>query len=235
MIALSVLSAAIAPGLALLVYFYLKDRYASEPVAGVAKMFLLGLMVVFPVMVIQRGLVLAFGEHPFFFAFVVSAAVEEYVKWFFVFFLIYRNNIIRHSYDGIVYATAVSLGFATMENILFSFHFRPDFFELMSRALLPVSGHALFGVVMGYYFGKARYDLFKEVIRLRLALVIPMLWHGFFDVILLLSGNMWIYLMVPFMALLWLRGFRKMNRAIGMPLLAERDDVERVKSEANGQ
>lgn len=235
MIALSLLSAAIAPGLALLVYFYLKDRYASEPVADVAKMFVLGLVVVFPVMVVQRGLVLGFGEHPFFFAFVVSAAVEEYVKWFFVFFLIYRNKIIRHSYDGIVYATAVSLGFATMENILFSLHFRPDFFELMTRALLPVSGHALFGVVMGYYFGKARYDLFKEVRRLRLALVIPIFWHGLFDLILLLSGSMWIYLMVPFMVLLWLRGLRKMNRAIGMPLLVEREARERVNSGTNGQ
>lgn len=149
--------------------------------------------------------------------------------------MVYRNKTIRHSYDGIVYATAVSLGFATMENVLFSLYFHPDFLDLLSRALLPVSGHALFGVVMGYYFGKARYDLFKEVRNVRLALAMPVLWHGAFDSIFLLSGSLWIYLIVPFMALLWIRGFRKMNRAIGMPLLPDPAKRDKVNFPANGQ
>lgn len=231
MVALSLFSAAISPGLALLLYFYLKDRYESEPVSSVAKLFVLGLLIVFPIMVVQRGLVLGFGENPFFFAFVVSAAAEESIKWLIVYHLVYRSRRIRHSYDGIVYATAVSLGFATMENVLYSLHFRPDFLGLLTRALLPVSGHALFGVVMGYYFGKARYDLFKEVRYIRFALLYPILWHGAFDSIILLSGNAWIYLIIPFMALLWFRGLRKMNRAIGMPLLPEPPRRERARRE----
>lgn len=235
MVALSLMSAAIAPGLALLVYFYLKDRYESEPVASVLRMFALGFVIVFPVMVIQRGMVLGFGENPFFFAFVVSAAVEEYVKWFLIYYLIYRNKTIRHPYDGIVYATAVSLGFATMENILFTLYFQPDFLDLLSRALLPVSGHALFGVVMGYYFGKARHDLFKEMRNVRLALALPVLWHGSFDFILLLSGRSWIYLIVPFMAVLWFRGIRKVNRAIHMPFLPDHPKRDKINFPANGQ
>jgi RsiW-degrading membrane proteinase PrsW (M82 family) len=235
MVALSLLSAAISPGLALLAYFYLKDRYESEPVSSVAKLFVLGLLVVFPVMVVQRGMVLGFGENPIFYAFIVAAGAEEFVKWFIVYHLVYRSKRIRHSYDGIVYATAVSLGFATMENVLYSLYFHPDFLHLLSRALLPVSGHALFGVVMGYYFGKARYDLFKEVRNVRLALIYPVLWHGMYDAIILLSGSNWIHLIVPFMALLWYRGLRKVNRAIGMPLLPDHAREDKVKFPANGQ
>ncbi|GAK39980.1 protease [Paenibacillus sp. TCA20] len=39
MLLFSVLTAAIAPGLALLTYFYLKDRYDAEPLHIVIRMF----------------------------------------------------------------------------------------------------------------------------------------------------------------------------------------------------
>ena len=55
-------------------------------------------------------------------------------------------------YDGIVYGAAVSLGFATVENILYLFANGLE--SALGRAILPVSSHALFGVIMGYYLGK---------------------------------------------------------------------------------
>lgn len=229
MVALSLLTAAIAPGVALLVYIYLKDRYESEPISSVLKLFVLGVIIVFPIMVIQRGFVLGFGENPLFFAFFVSAGIEESVKWFLVYYLIYRNKAIKHSYDGIVYAASVSLGFATMENVLFSLFYNPDISVLISRALLPVSGHALFGVVMGYYFGKARYDIYKEQRNIRFALLLPILWHGSFDLILLVSGKSWLWLIVPFMMLLWYRGIRKVNRANTMPILKQSNAQDKIK------
>lgn len=56
MLLLSVISSAVAPGLALLTFFYLKDKYDQEPLHMVLKVFLLGLLIVLPVMIIQRGL-----------------------------------------------------------------------------------------------------------------------------------------------------------------------------------
>ena len=50
---LGILSAGIAPGLALLSYFYLKDQYESEPVFTVFKTFLFGALLVFPISFIQ--------------------------------------------------------------------------------------------------------------------------------------------------------------------------------------
>ena len=232
MVAISLLTAAIAPGLALLVYFYLKDRYESEPVSSVAKMFVLGMLIVFPLMVIQRGIVLGFGDNPVLFAFGISAGFEEFVKWFLVYYLIYRNFSIKHSYDAIVYATAVSIGFATMENVLFSWYNRPDISTLITRALLPVSGHALFGVVMGYYMGKAKYKEYNERKFITLSLFMPIMWHGSFDYILLVAGSKWLWLMIPFMALLWSRGLRKVNRPNRMPILQPK---EKIKISTNGQ
>lgn len=234
MTALSLLTAAIAPGVALLAYFYLKDRYESEPIATVAKMFALGFLTVFPTMVIQRGFVLWLGDHPLLYAFGLSAGIEEFIKWFLVFYLVYRNTLITAPYDGIVYATSVSLGFATMENVMFSLLFQPSFSDLLYRALLPVSGHALFAVLMGYYFGKAKFHPAHARRYLVLSYVQPVLWHGAFDFILLKMSTYWLVAIVPFMLVLWMRGLRKVSRANRMPFMPVAGD-EKIKIPANGQ
>ncbi len=51
---LSLMMAAIAPGFALLAYFYLKDRYHSEPLQLVGRLFIFGVLIVFPAIVLQR-------------------------------------------------------------------------------------------------------------------------------------------------------------------------------------
>ena len=53
MLLFSLLAAAVAPGLALLTYFYLKDRYDYEPLHMVLRVFLMGILIVLPVMIIQ--------------------------------------------------------------------------------------------------------------------------------------------------------------------------------------
>jgi RsiW-degrading membrane proteinase PrsW (M82 family) len=230
MVAFSLLMAAIAPGIALLAYFYLKDLYESEPILMVARMFVLGILIVFPTMVIQRGFVLGLGDNPLLFAFGISAGIEEFVKWFLVYYLIFRNSSIKQPYDGIVYATAVSLGFATLENVLFSLFYQPSISTLLFRALLPVSGHALFGVVMGYYLGKAKYSPEHERKYVTYALLIPIFWHGSFDYILLQASNYWLWLIAPFMFILWVRGIRKVNRANRMPIILPRPkDIPTIK------
>lgn len=46
---LGILSAGIAPGLALLSYFYLKDEYDSEPISVVLRTFVYGALLVLPI------------------------------------------------------------------------------------------------------------------------------------------------------------------------------------------
>ncbi|UVI33616.1 glutamic-type intramembrane protease PrsW [Paenibacillus spongiae] len=214
MLVLSILTAAIAPGVALLTYFYLKDRYDAEPVHVVVKVFFLGFLIVLPIMVIQRGLVLWWGDNPFVFSFIVSAGVEELVKWFVLYHIIYNHTEFDEPYDGIVYAVAVSLGFATVENVLYAVNQPTSFGPLLIRAFLPVSGHALFGVTMGYYFGKAKFASGTGIRKfLLLSFMLPVLEHGVYDWIMGSGTVYWIWFIVPLMLYLWVKGLRKMNRA----------------------
>lgn len=210
---ISMTAAAIAPGIALLTYFYLKDRYDSEPIHMVVRMFVVGALIVLPIAVIQRGLTLGLGEAPFTFAFVVSAGVEESFKWFVLYHMIYNHTEFDEPYDGIVYAVAISLGFATLENVLFALLQPASFGDLLMRALLPVSGHALFAVLMGYYIGRAKFHPEKRRAYLAMSLVYPIFWHGLFDYILLKMVTFWALLIVPLMAYLWYRGSIKVKRA----------------------
>lgn len=214
MLLFSVLTAAVAPGVSLLTYLYLRDRYDAEPIHMVIRMFVLGILVVVPIMVIQRGLQLWLGEHSIIFAFVESAGVEEFVKWFVLYHVIYNHMEFDEPYDGILYAASISLGFATLENVLYAIYSPATFGTLLMRALLPVSGHALFGIMMGYYLGKAKFAP-KQKCRyfLGVSLALPMLLHGTYDWIMVTVRTNWIWFIVPFMIALWVWGLRKMNRA----------------------
>jgi len=210
----SLLAAAIAPGLALLAYFYWKDRYDAEPLKLVIRLFAAGMLIVLPAMLLQRGLMLWLGDSPFVFSFVISAGLEELLKFFVLYFLIFHHAEFDEPYDGIVYATAVSLGFATLENVLYAILQPVTFGTLLARALLPVSGHALFGVFMGYALGKAKFSKGSQVrLQLALALIIPVMWHGLFDFMMLTLPSAWMWVAVPFMLLLWLRAIRRVNSA----------------------
>lgn len=157
MLLFSVLAAAVAPGLALLTYFYLKDRYDYEPLHMVLRVFLMGILMVLPVMIIQRGMMIWLGDNPYLEAIMISGGVEEFVKWFVLYHIIYNHTEFDEPYDGILYAVAVSLGFATVENVLYAFAGNASVSAMFLRALLPVSGHAMFAVIMGYYMGKAKF------------------------------------------------------------------------------
>ncbi len=210
----SVLAAAIAPGIALLAYFYWKDRYDTEPLPMIVKLFLTGVLIVLPTMILQRGLTHMWGESPLTFSFVISAGVEEFLKWFVLYHIVFNHTEFDEPYDGIVYAVAVSLGFATLENVLYAFFEPATFGTLMIRALLPVSGHALFGVFMGYSLGRAKFSSGRKVrLHLMLALLLPILLHGFYDYLMTTVSQAWIWLVVPFMFLLWFGGIRHVNRA----------------------
>ncbi|KIY21285.1 MULTISPECIES: glutamic-type intramembrane protease PrsW [Mesobacillus] len=208
---LGIVTAGIAPGLALLSYFYLKDQYDSEPIALVFKMFIFGALLVFPLMFIQYVLAAeGLFQGNFFKAFGTVGLLEEFFKWFILFYIIFQHIAFDEPYDGIIYSVSVSLGFATAENIFYllanGLHYA------IGRALLPVSSHALFGVIMGYYIGKAKFASVLQRKWLFLSLSIPVLLHGTYDFILMTRED-WMILMIPFMIFLWWLGLMKVKKA----------------------
>lgn len=235
MVYLPLMTAAIAPGIALLAYFYLKDRYDAEPIKMVVKLFLLGVIVVFPTMIMQRGLDLALGAHPFIYSFGISGFVEEFFKWFIIYLMIYSHSEFDEPYDGIVYAVSISLGFATLENVFYALYNHTEIMTLLWRAFLPVSGHALFGVVMGYYLGKAKFAPGNEKKYLALSLIFPVIWHGAFDYILISSKMYWVWFIIPFMILLWGRSILKVNHANANSPFRRVRNEKSIKMISNGQ
>lgn len=208
---LEILSAGIAPGLALLSYFYLKDEYDSEPISVVIRTFLYGALLVFPIMFIQHVLKVENVVHSQFVdAFISSSMLEEFFKWFILFYAVYQHVAFDEPFDGIVYGASVSLGFATAENIIYLVANGVE--HALSRALLPVSSHAMFGVIMGYYIGKAKFTEGIKYIWIVLSLLLPVILHGFYDYILL-SQEHWLYIIFPFMIFLWWLGLRKVKMA----------------------
>ena len=89
---IAIISAGIAPGLALLSYFYLKDQYESEPISLVLRSFIFGALLVFPIMFIQYVLdVEDVFSSQFIYTFVAVGFLEEFFKWFILFFTIYSK------------------------------------------------------------------------------------------------------------------------------------------------
>ncbi|WP_077213823.1 glutamic-type intramembrane protease PrsW [Bacillus dakarensis] len=208
---LGILSAGIAPGLALLSYFYLKDEYDSEPISVVSRAFIFGALLVFPIMFIQyvidvENLVQNEWSHAFF----SVSLLEEFFKWFVLFYTVYQHVEFDEPYDGIVYGVAVSLGFATAENILYLVAHGVE--HAIGRALLPVSSHALFGVIMGFYLGKGKFSQFSNRKWISLSLLLPFFFHGIYDYILI-SFEYWVFFMLPFMIFLWWLALRKVKMA----------------------
>lgn len=208
----AILSAGIAPGFALLSYFYLKDEYDAEPVIDVLRTFFLGVILVFPIMFIQYVLdVEQIIASNLLSAFISAGFLEEFFKWFLLYFTIYQSSVFDEQYDGIVYGVSISLGFATLENILYLISHGIEF--AIGRAFLPVSSHALFGVVMGYYLGKAKFSISPHKNKwLIFSFALPFLLHGVYDYILMREENR-LQFIVPFMIFLWWLALRKVKKA----------------------
>jgi RsiW-degrading membrane proteinase PrsW (M82 family) len=226
---LPIIMAAIAPGISLLAYFYLKDRYETEPIHLVFRMFIFGIILVFPSLVLQQEFIQELGQNNFTSAFLWSGGLEEFLKWFVLYHIIYRHTSFDEPYDGIVYAVAVSLGYATLENVFYAFINGSSFSNLMIRALLPVSGHALFGVMMGYYLGKAKFNPDQSYKYMWASLLLPIFWHGSFDYVLLVAKSYWAWFMIPFMTYLWIRTLWKVERANARSPLRAIQREEEVK------
>jgi RsiW-degrading membrane proteinase PrsW (M82 family) len=197
----TIIFASIAPTLALLIYFYLKDEYNPEPISMIAKSFLLGMICIIPISFFQFVIHLELIKFSFLNqALFFTSIPEETLKWILFYVLIYSNKEFDEPIDGIVYAVSISLGFATIENILYLFTYGVKF--ALMRALFPVLSHCIFGIIMGYFYGKAKFSQNFKKLFFVLSLLIPILLHTNFD-FLIISKVKWIYYLTPFMLSMW--------------------------------
>lgn len=188
---LSLLAIAFAPGIAIGVFIYLKDHHEREPLYLLLLCFLYGclstavtLLITMPV-----NLLLATRANDimsqFISAFFKVALIEEFSKFVFLRFILYRNEHFNEPFDGIVYAVMVGMGFATLENVVYVFEL--GFMTGLLRMFSAVPAHAVFAIMMGYFLGLAKFS-HRHVLRYSLlALLIPTLFHGAYDYFLFIA------------------------------------------------
>jgi RsiW-degrading membrane proteinase PrsW (M82 family) len=219
-----------APSMFLLTFFYLRDRWQREPMHRVAMAFALGLYA----MAAARGLaytVLGFTPPEWlgsgteaarlFESLVLAGLIEETSKAVVLFAAIYHWDEFDEPLDGVVYGVAVSLGFATLENVFYIAQAggaaARGLTVVWQRALFAVPAHALFGGAMGYYAGKAKFDRTHPAALLRdraFCLLVPVLFHGAYNYALHHRLDARVWTAVTLISLtMWIFVLRRVHRA----------------------
>ena len=206
---------ALLPVLVLAVFVYVMDRYEKEPLWMLLKAFFCGIFAVVAVVPLEQ-LLSAFAPggavlHGLYDGFVVAGFSEELCKLLVLMLFIWRSRHFNEYFDGIVYAVYVGLGFACLENVGYVFQsglFQESLVTGVTRALLSVPAHFLFAVAMGYYLSKAKFDAANRASSLLKALFYPLLLHGTFDALLMVSDSLqgtWLYPVAVVLFVLFIR------------------------------
>ena len=218
---------AAAPSLALLTYFYLRDRYEREPIGHVVAAYGLGMFA----LLAAQGMTVLVGDwvstdwlhtggEParLFDAFVLAGVVEELAKWVVLVAAVYAWREFDEPMDGLIYGVAIALGFATLENFLFLSN--RGLAIVWQRAIFAVPAHALFGGCMGFYVGRAKFapaDGARQSrfgLSLALSFIVPVGFHGAYDFSLLHGLGWKVWLAVTLLSLtFWVFVLRRVKRA----------------------
>ncbi len=216
---MSLLYLAIGPSVVIMFYIYMRDKYDKEPKKFLFFLFFLGCISVIPAVILELA-ASAFGidgvgtlAGKFIYAFFVVALIEEGLKYIILRLSAWKKcKYFNQKYDSIVYAVFISLGFATVENVLYVL--QSGFSAGVLRAVTAVPGHAIFAVAMGYFMGMARF-LPKGKERTKyswLSILVPISLHGIYDFILFSEVTIIMILFIPFVIVLYVFAFKRIKR-----------------------
>lgn len=209
---------AIIPAAVIILGIYLSDRNDREPLKVLLITYILGALTVIPSIIVEEILI-AFNIFPgvfgaFYNAFIVAGLTEEYFKRLAVLKYPYKTKFFNEKLDGIVYCVFATMGFATVENVIYVvYRYTNNPFIGLYRGIFSVPAHAVFGITMGYYLSLAKFDtnLERKKMNMRKSLYMPVLMHGMFDFILMAEIPQLTLLFVPYSIFLWVLNQRKLS------------------------
>jgi len=183
---------AILPGLVITAYIYWRDRHEPEPLWLLVVCFLFGIASTYPAIKMEEfgiyDLYITHSKDPlmtFTFAFLIIAFSEELMKYIFLRYYIYPKKEFCEPMDGIVYSVTISMGFATLENVLYVVVRSESFSQALdigySRMFTAVPAHAAFAMIMGYFVGLAKAKPEAESFYLLSGLGAAVVLHGLYD------------------------------------------------------
>jgi protease PrsW len=121
-------------------------------------------------------------------AFVMAALLEESFKFFSFKFFFFDKNKIFEPLDCLLFAGAISLGFAATENLLYVISMgvlqegiAGGYWVAFLRMFTAIPAHATFGIVMGYLASTYKFGNKNQTDFILYVLGIPVLLHGFYN------------------------------------------------------
>jgi RsiW-degrading membrane proteinase PrsW (M82 family) len=181
---------AVVPAVLWLVFFYQQDRLEPEPVGHVARMFVLGLALAGAVGIpltdqffrvqdwLYRDTLTTFLGSIF-----VIGAVEAFIIYAVVRYFIFTSPEFDERTDGVVYATAAGLGYATALNLQFILSNGGAALGAGEIFVAEVAlAQAAFGGLLGYFLGRARLEQ-EPTWWLPAGLVLTAVLNGLFNVL----------------------------------------------------
>ena len=120
---LDLLVLAIAPVIAIILWIYLKDKYDKEPICILIKFFIFGILVsmlaIYGEEILIKVNIFSGKFYIFYMSFIVAGLVEEGLKALVLIPDLLKEKNFNERLDGIIYSVFLSLGFATIENIIY--------------------------------------------------------------------------------------------------------------------
>lgn len=183
---------AFVPGLAIALYFYVRDLREPEPYGLLALSMVYGAIAFF----ISRGI--GFLFHNFIFtndhnlagelisAFVFVGLLGEGFKFLFLRGISFYYKSFNEPFDGIVYAIMIGMGYAIADNVLHVIN--GDTATTSLRMLTAAPANAVFAVIMGFFVGEAKLFSQKNLMYSLLALVLAAFAHGYYDYFMRLAN-----------------------------------------------
>ena len=173
----------VLPSLIILRFLY-KRNVNPEPRKVLLKTFGLGFILAIPVLAITYPLAPLVWKikNPMFAAMYWSlfcaAIPEEFFKFLILTRYCTKNPAFDEPMDGIIYGVTASLGFATLESMMFIS--KVGWEAAIPRALTAVPAHACFGVVMGYFVSREYFHP-KKGLSIGFGLLVAVFLHSLYD------------------------------------------------------
>lgn len=243
---------ALIPAIVLCCYVYRKDRADKEPIGFLLFLMALGALSAVPVIITSDpvnnfidSFFSSFGTEeegavylskPLYqiYLFISNtigvALIEEGFKWIALYFSTKDSKHFNSLFDGVIYAVFVSLGFAALENVKYTFSYGLE--TGLMRAFTSVPGHMFFGVLMGTYY--TMWNVYNEASvfekncisnglitvkkpcisgknYLRSSIIFPVLAHGIYDYFCSYPSTLFTVLFYAFLFILYITQFRRIS------------------------
>lgn len=214
---MTLLLLALGPVIIIFFFVWARDRYEREPLKRMILTVVVGAASAVPIVVVELLWGISLEDLPgmglgqqAFAAFVQVGLTEEFFKGFAFMIMAYWSRHMNEPYDGIVYAVSAALGFAAIENILYVIS--GGIGVALLRSFTAVPGHAMMGLLIGYFAGRAKFAKHGAV-KLPLILtgfILAVLVHGAYDFVLFATYGgyslAWLWL-IPLLGVLFVVSF----------------------------